>query len=116
MSEFEKINALGDDSSSEYWNPTFGEETESLLSRIFGSDEDAKEKVKEETHHIMQLCGNPELEANNDTGLVFGYVQSGKTLSFTTLTALARDNGYQLVIVIAGISTNLVNQIGRAHV
>lgn len=110
MSEFEKINALGDDSSSEYWNPTFGEETESLLSRIFGSDEDAKEKVKEETHHIMQLCGNPELEANNDTGLVFGYVQSGKTLSFTTLTALARDNGYQLVIVIAGISTNLVNQ------
>jgi len=110
MSEFEKINALGDDTSSEYWIPTFGEETESLLDRIFGSDEDAKEKVKEETHHIMQLCGNPELEANNDTGLVFGYVQSGKTLSFTTLTALARDNDYQLVIVIAGTSTNLVNQ------
>ena len=110
MSELEKINALGDDSTSDNWNPTLGEETESLLSRIFGSDEDAKEKVKEETHHIMQLCGNPELETNNDTGLVFGYIQSGKTLSFTTLTALARDNGYQLVIVIAGISTNLVNQ------
>ena len=43
-------------------------------------------------------------------GLVFGYVQSGKTLSFTTLTALARDNDYQLVIVIAGVSTNLVEQ------
>lgn len=110
MSELEKINALGDDSTTELWNPTFGEETEDLLSRIFGSDEDAKEKVKEETHHIMQLCGNPETEGNNDTGLVFGYVQSGKTLSFTTLTALARDNGYQLVIVVAGISTNLVNQ------
>jgi len=36
--------------------------------------------------------------------------QSGKTLSFTTLTALARDNDYQIVIVLAGISTNLVNQ------
>ena len=36
--------------------------------------------------------------------------QSGKTLSFTTLTALARDNNYQIVIVLAGISTNLVNQ------
>lgn len=110
MSEIEKINALGDDSSSELWDPTFGEETENLLSRVFSSDEDAKEKVKEETLHIMQLCGNPKTESNNDTGLVFGYVQSGKTLSFTTLTALARDNGYQLVIVIAGISTNLVNQ------
>lgn len=110
MSELEKINALSDDSNSESWNPLFGEETESLLSRIFGSDEEAKEKVKEETHHIMQLCGNPESDTNNDTGLVFGYVQSGKTLSFTSLTALARDNGYQLVIIVAGISTNLVNQ------
>ena len=58
----------------------------------------------------MKLCGNPNEETNNDTGLVFGYVQSGKTLSFTTLTALARDNNYQIVIVLAGISTNLVNQ------
>lgn len=110
MSELEKINALNNDSNAELWNPVFGEETESLLSRVFESDEDAKEKVKEETYHIMQLCGDPELETNNDTGLVFGYVQSGKTLSFTTLTALSRDNGYQLVIIIAGISTNLVNQ------
>ncbi len=110
MSELEKINALNNDLNTELWNPVFGEETESLLSRVFESDEDAKEKVKEETYHIMQLCGDPESETNNDTGLVFGYVQSGKTLSFTTLTALARDNGYQLVIIIAGISTNLVNQ------
>ena len=99
MSELEKITALKDDSNTESWNPIFGEETESLLSKIFGSDEDAKEKVKQETYHIMQLCGDPKSETNNDTGLVFGYVQSGKTLSFTTLTALARDNGYQLVIV-----------------
>ena len=28
--------------------------------------------------------------------------RSGKTLSFTTLTALARDNDYQIVIVLAG--------------
>jgi hypothetical protein len=59
---------------------------------------------------IMQVCGNPNDQTNNETGIVIGYVQSGKTLSFTTLTALARDNNYQIVIVIAGVSTNLVNQ------
>lgn len=32
------------------------------------------------------------------TGLVVGYVQSGKTLSFTTVIGLARDNGFPLII------------------
>lgn len=58
----------------------------------------------------MALCGSPEQKTNSETGLVFGYVQSGKTMSFTTLTALAKDNDYQIVIVIAGISTNLLDQ------
>ena len=51
-----------------------------------------------------------QIAFSSETGIVIGYVQSGKTLSFTTLTALARDNNYQIVIVIAGVSTNLVNQ------
>tara|TARA_R110002049_G_scaffold16455_6_gene65498 strand:- start:1429 stop:3669 length:2241 start_codon:yes stop_codon:yes gene_type:complete len=110
MSKIENINIMTNHSNSDNWTPNYGEETEKLLTKIFGYDEDAKEKVKEETYHIMKLCGNPEVETNNDTGLVFGYVQSGKTLSFTTLTALARDNNYQIVIVLAGISKNLVNQ------
>ena len=58
----------------------------------------------------MQVCGNPNIATNSETGMVIGYVQSGKTLSFTTLTALARDNNYQIVIVIAGTSISLVNQ------
>src|SRR5690242_13944104 len=33
-----------------------------------------------------------------EVGLATGYVQSGKTLSFTTVCALARDNGIPLVI------------------
>jgi len=37
-------------------------------------------------------------------------VQSGKTMSFTTLTALARDNGFPLVIVLAGTKKNLMSQ------
>ena len=48
--------------------------------------------------------------AQNRTGLVVGNVQSGKTTSFTTVAALARDNGYRMVIVIAGTSENLFFQ------
>jgi len=110
MSKTENINTMSSSSNDENWIPEYGEESEKLLNKIFGDDLDAKDKVKEETYHIMKLCGNPKEEKNNNTGLVFGYVQSGKTLSFTTLTALARDNNYQIVIVLAGISTNLVNQ------
>jgi hypothetical protein len=47
---------------------------------------------------------------DTDTGLVIGYVQSGKTLSFTAVMALARDNGFQLIIVIAGSSAQLSDQ------
>ncbi|MEP5339659.1 MAG: Z1 domain-containing protein [Algibacter sp.] len=110
MSKIENINIMSNLLNGDNWTPEYGEESEKLLTKIFGDDAGAKEKVKEETYHIMKLCGNPNEETNNDTGLVFGYVQSGKTLSFTTLTALARDNNYQIVIVLAGISTNLVNQ------
>ncbi|WP_227440308.1 Z1 domain-containing protein [Methylobacterium sp. W2] len=39
-----------------------------------------------------------------------GYVQSGKTLSFTAAIAMARDNGFQLIIVLAGSSTQLAKQ------
>jgi hypothetical protein len=44
------------------------------------------------------------------TGLVVGYVQSGKTLSMTTVSALARDNGCRIIILLAGVTTNLLQQ------
>lgn len=108
-----KFEYSAENNGGRFWIPVVGEVTESLLSRIFQDDTDAKDKVKHEACQILRLCGDPEEESNNDTGLVFGYVQSGKTLSFTTLTALARDNGYQLVIIIAGTSTNLVEQSSK---
>lgn len=97
------------------WQPYVGDETNELLRSKGFINEDktlnaSGERILDETYRIMQVCGNPNNPTNNETGLVIGYVQSGKTLSFTTLTALARDNNYQIVIVIAGVSTNLVNQ------
>lgn len=44
------------------------------------------------------------------TGLVVGRVQSGKTLSYEGVIALARDSGFSLVVVISGISTPLLDQ------
>ncbi|WP_418637727.1 Z1 domain-containing protein [Winogradskyella sp.] len=112
MSEIIEIQNQG---SNDDWQPFVGEETnELLISKGFiNSDRSLNtggERILDETYRIMQVCGNPNDETNNETGIVIGYVQSGKTLSFTTLTALARDNNYQIVIVIAGVSTNLVNQ------
>lgn len=53
---------------------------------------------------------HPEDRRGTATGLVVGYVQSGKTLSFTTVIGLARDNGFPLVILIAGNKDNLLTQ------
>lgn len=97
------------------WQPFVGDETIELLrSKGFTNTDNIPnengDRILNETYRIMQVCGNPNNPTNNETGIIIGYVQSGKTLSFTTLTALARDNNYQIIIVIAGVSTNLVNQ------
>jgi hypothetical protein len=91
------------------WQPIKGTETHELLEYL-GLDAVSKDRILTETTKILALCGNPKNKTNSETGLVFGYVQSGKTMSFTTLTALAKDNDYQIIIVIAGISTNLLDQ------
>jgi hypothetical protein len=107
--EIQNQNSNGD------WQPFVGDETTEILrSKGFTKPDrslnESGERILDETYRIMQVCGNPNNATNNETGIVIGYVQSGKTLSFTTLTALARDNNYQIVIVIAGVSTSLVNQ------
>lgn len=92
------------------WAVIAGQETENLLDNLKSIDGEAKIKLLAETTQILEQCGNPQTETNDETGLVFGYVQSGKTMSFTTLTALAKDNGFQIIIIIAGIATNLIDQ------
>jgi hypothetical protein len=100
------------------WRPFIGDETTDLLrSKGFGNPDGTLNengtRVLDETFRIMEVCGNPNNANNSETGIVIGYVQSGKTLSFTTLTALARDNNFQIVIIIAGTSVNLLDQSTR---
>ena len=59
---------------------------------------------------ILSQCMSPNSGTGSRTGLVVGYVQSGKTLSFTTVAALANDNGFGIIVVIAGMTNELSRQ------
>lgn len=63
-----------------------------------------------ESQRILGRCLPPTQPDGRETGLVVGYVQSGKTLSFEIVMSLARDNGYGIVIVLAGTKNNLKDQ------
>ena len=98
------------------WQPIEGETVRALKDQIMRSRTESRiqegewETIKTEAISVLSKCVPPTAPPRQETGLVIGYVQSGKTLSFTTVAALARDNGYQMVIVIAGVSLNLLDQ------
>lgn len=99
------------------WTPEQGEHTTDFIERTrkdFDTlESDPLNNVLLEAQRILGRCVPPTQESGTDTGLVVGYVQSGKTLSFTTVMALARDNGYQLIILLAGVAVNLKSQSER---
>ena len=72
-----------------------------------------RQDVIETSARILSQCVSPHAEAGSRTGLVVGYVQSGKTLSFTTVAALANDNGFGIIVVIAGMTNELSRQSHR---
>lgn len=97
------------------WQPYQGEEIDGLVkfkgfTDVGGNINTSGERIIDETFRIMEMCSNPAAQANRETGLVIGYVQSGKTLSFTSLAALANDNHFQIIIIIAGTSIPLSEQ------
>ncbi|MHB8618479.1 MAG: Z1 domain-containing protein [Chloroflexota bacterium] len=92
------------------WNPTVGPETESLLANLRLPDQDERNRVRAEAFDILRRAVPPRAQEGSETGLAIGYVQSGKTMSFTTVAALARDNRYPMIIIIGGVSTSLFGQ------
>jgi len=91
------------------WQPVVGNETLELLAYLKLKPEE-KERLQAESVAVLSKCLPPKNPPNPETGLVIGYVQSGKTMSFTTVATLAKDNGYRLIIVITGVTTNLFDQ------
>lgn len=92
------------------WQPTQGRETRELLSNLPMLEPDSKARLLSEAAGALARCTPPSEDGEPQTGLVIGHIQSGKTMSFTTVTAVARDNGYRLVIVITGVSIPLFRQ------
>ena len=97
------------------WRPKLVEDGEAqrLLRRYGerGLPENARDEITESALGIVARCIAPSDEEDcQDTGLVVGYVQSGKTLSFTTVAALACDNRFPLIIVLSGTKKNLYSQ------
>lgn len=91
------------------WQPVERSEVRMLLEHL-RLDRDSSTRLKQEALRILSRCVPPTASDGEETGLVIGYVQSGKTMSFTTVAAIARDNGYRLIIVITGISKPLFEQ------
>ena len=90
------------------WQPIVGPEARRLMDHKLPGP--AGEPVLGAAVSILSRGTPPDAKHDQTTGLVVGYVQSGKTLSFTTVIALARDNGYRLIIVVAGTSKPLLEQ------
>jgi hypothetical protein len=107
-----EIKILPTKNKNEFFKPEMGIKMNELISRFQKIlDEDEIDSLVKETNEILSHCTNPNLLEEQDvTHLTVGYVQSGKTMSFTSLTALAADNGYRIVIFLAGTKNNLLTQ------
>ncbi len=96
--------------STSGWQPVINGEFSDLLAEQRKLSDSEKVRLKATTVSILSKCIPPKGAVGSETGLVMGLVQSGKTMSFTALSSLARDNLYQLIIVITGTNLNLSAQ------
>ena len=106
MSEFYEVNNVPFDAPKSLLR---GQVTMSLIDGLDWNEE-AKEKLLSSSSHILTRGMAEAQSEGKTTGLVVGYVQSGKTMSFSTVLALAADNGFQLAIVFAGVTNQLLQQ------
>lgn len=99
------VERIGSISPGQRWNPVIGPLAQRFLSKVAYHRDD----VESEALQVLARCTRPG-ELSQRAGLVVGYVQSGKTTSFTAVSALAADNGYGVVIILGGTSTPLLDQ------
>src|SRR5262249_38197405 len=96
------------------WVPVEGPHTRGLGEQLVRNgrldDRESFLRVRDEAARILSQCVRPEGTDAQRTGVVIGYVQSGKTMSMTTVAALARDNRFRIVIAISGTTENLFKQ------
>ena len=91
--------------------PIIGKRTLKLVESL-NITQEGKETIISEASEIFSRCKYPG-DAGSRTYIAVGYVQSGKTMSFTVLSALAADNGVKIIIYLTGTKTNLRLQTYR---
>ena len=103
----EKIKIIKEEGNFEV---KLGDRTFDLINRLSKLSDEERENLLNESAEILSHCVNPVNTVGDITGLAVGYVQSGKTMSFTTLSTLAIDNGFRAIIYLAGTKNNLLEQ------
>lgn len=76
-------------------------------------DHESIEPIDESSSEVVSLLANPAREQFRCRGLVVGYVQSGKTANMTAVIAKAVDAGYNLIVVLGGVTNKLRAQTQR---
>jgi hypothetical protein len=96
------------------WSPSEGDALRRLRTHLIdtGFLKSSKDfaPVGQSALRITSRCASFQGPDDVRTGLVVGYVQSGKTLSMASVASAAADNGCRLVIVLAGTKRNLLTQ------
>ncbi len=115
----EKGTALDDAADHIAWLPgkkgaiqwRFWSRYVTYLERDFGMPPDVVTNLHDLTDMVLERIEDPNRPDKWDRrGMVVGSVQSGKTANYTGLINKAVDAGYKLVIVLAGIHSNLRSQ------
>lgn len=83
------------------------------LANTKGWDKDAIASIDESSSEVVSLLANPYNEGFRHRGLVVGYVQSGKTANMTAVIAKAVDAGYNLIVLLGGVTNKLRAQTQR---
>jgi hypothetical protein len=76
-------------------------------------DHESIESIDDSSSEIVSLLANPALENFRCRGLVVGYVQSGKTANMTAVIAKSVDAGYNLIVLLGGVTNKLRAQTQR---
>lgn len=95
------------------WSPKIKLTTQKLMQHWIAEnklDQSGANSIIAQSTKIMSYCV-PETDiVTKRTSLVVGKIQSGKTMSMIGLASLAKDNGYGVIIILAGTTSILVDQ------
>lgn len=100
------------------WEPLEGHQSKDFLTQLarrIPSDAE-RAQVMSTARTILAHGPGPETDparGGGRTGVALGFVQSGKTTSFTALSALAADNDFDVIVAMLGRTNLLVNLNAR---